>query len=63
MKKIIIILSCLFLLISMVFASNINYDETIEVDSNMQGPLMEDGSFYSKIPKDKQIIKRFENGR
>lgn len=53
----------MFLLISMVFASNINYDETIEVDSNMQGPLMEDGSFYSKIPKDKQIIKRFENGR
>jgi len=46
----------------MVSITKINIEQPITVDSNMQGPLMEDGRFYSDIDKDKQIIMRDKNG-
>ena len=61
MNNIIIIFSCIFILISVVSINKIDIVDPVIVDSELQGPLMEDGRFYSNIDKDNQIIMRDEN--
>jgi len=64
MKNKIIILISIFLLLFtslMIFANNDEDCNITIVDNNIQGPLMEDGRFYSNIPTECQKIIRVDN--